>query len=149
MIILVDTREQNILEFSNSYITEVKKVKLDVGDYGCQFADGYIPPVFYERKSIGDLFGTLGQGYGRFKNEIIRARENGYTLIIIIEGGLLKVLKGYKHSTIEGITIVRKLFTLWVKYGILPVFCKDREEMSEYIMQFYISIGKKYVKDKK
>ena len=124
-------------------------MKLDVGDYGCQFADGYIPPVYFERKGLSDLFGTLGKGYKRFKKEILRAKENKFTMIIIIEGTLSKVLSGYERSTIGGISIIRQLFTLWIKYGIHPVFCKDKFEMSNYIAEFYCAIGRKYLeKDK-
>ena len=149
MTILIDTREQTPLEFTHQFITNVERIKLDVGDYGCRFADDHIPSIFFERKSIGDLFGTMTSGYKRFKREILRAQESKTTLIIIIEGTLSKVLRGYEHSTVEGITIVKKLLTLWVKYGIKPVFCKDRDEMSLYIAEFYCAVGRQYIENKK
>ena len=146
MKILVDTREQNPLEFSHSIITEVRMVKLNVGDYGVMFEDGHTPSVFFERKSLPDLFGTMGKGYVRFKREIIRVQETKSTLIIIIEGSLTKVLKGVSYSRMEGISIVRKLFTIWIRYGIGFVCCKDRDEMSRYITEFYYSMGKEYIR---
>ena len=149
MKIIIDTREQAPLKFKNRYITEVISRKLDIGDYGCQFEDGHIPDIFFERKSIGDLFGTLGKGYERFKREIIRSQESKQTLFIIIEGSLTKIFLGYEHSTLKGISIVYKLYTLWVKHGIQPIFCKDRAEMAEYITQFYIACGKEYVRKRK
>ncbi len=115
---------------------------LPCGDYCCQYKSGYIAPIIFERKSIGDLFGTLGQGYERFKRELLRAKELDLKLILIIEGTLGKVLKGYEPSEIKGISIVKKLFTLFIRYNLMPVFCKDREECSKYITEFYLALGR-------
>jgi len=147
--IFIDTRESAPLSFKNEYITKVVRRKLSVGDYGCVFKDGYEVPVFFERKALGDLFSTLGTGYKRFKREILRSHESKKTLILIIEGSLFKVLAGYEYSNLTGLSIIRKLFTLWVRYGVMPVFCNSREEMAEYITQFYISAGKEYVRREK
>ena len=43
-----------------------------VGDYAWETDSGYILPLTFERKSLGDLFSTLGKGYPRFKKEILR-----------------------------------------------------------------------------
>jgi ERCC4-type nuclease len=143
-IILADTREKSRLEFCHPDIAFTKKHKLDVGDYCIKFSDNSIPLVIFERKSIGDLFGTLTGSYDRFKAEVIRSREAGITLILIIEGTFSKVLKGYDHSNprnprtkvhMDGLRIIRTLFSLWVRYDVVPVFCKDREEMQEYILK--------------
>lgn len=120
--------------------------KLDVGDYGCEFEDGYVVPAVFERKSIADLFGTLGKGYPRFKRCIKRAKDSGKTLFIITEGTLTKVLKGYERSSIKGVSMVYKVFTLWARYGVQTIFCRDRDEMSEYITNYYIACGKEYVR---
>ena len=147
MKILVDTREQNPLRFELCrQLTGIDVHSLAVGDYACQFKDGHIPPVFFERKSLGDLFGTMGKGYPKFKREMIKANEQEITLILIIENPLTDVLNGHAYSTMEGISVVRKLFTLWCKHGLKPVFCKNRREMAEYIKQFYIAVGKEYLR---
>ena len=148
MKIIVDSREQLPLKFSHPFITEVIVQKLDVGDYGVEFEDKHRPPFYFDRKSIGDLFGTMGNGYPRFKECIKRAQESDVRLFIIIEGTLTDCLKGYEHSSLEGVSVVYKLFTLWVKYGIIPVFCSSREEMASYIVNFYIAVGKRYIKDR-
>lgn len=149
MEIIIDSRESAPLVFKNDYIDKVSVRKLDVGDYSCVFKDGYQVPIFFERKSIGDLFSTMGMGYKRFKREMLRAHNSNKTLILIVEGSLHDVFAGYEYSTIEGLSMVRKLFTLWVKHGLIPVFCNSRREMSEYITQFYIAAGKEYVRRKK
>jgi ERCC4-type nuclease len=151
-IILCDTREKKRLEFRHPDIAFTKKQKLLVGDYCIRFSDGYIPPVIFERKGVGDLFGTLTGNYDRFKSEVLRSREAGIILILIIEGTLSKVLKGYKHINpknpgtrihIDGLRIIRTLFSLYVRYEVTPVFCKDREEMQNYIIEYYLAIWRK------
>ena len=114
-----------------------------MGDYAAWFEDGHVSTTVFERKSIGDLFSTMGTGYKRFKREMARAELNGTEIILIVEGTFSKVFKGYKHSKLIGISILRKLFTLWLKYGIVPVFCKDRKEMAEYIETYYYATNKR------
>lgn len=142
MTILIDTREQSQLEFPK--VTDVQKVCLPVGDYAVKFSGVYEVPVVFERKGINDLYGTLSSGYERFKREINRAKESNIKLIIIVEGTLTQVLKGVKFSKRTPISIIYQLFTLRVRHDIETVFCKDREEMAEYITQFYIAHKKHY-----
>jgi len=146
--ILIDSREQTPLEFSHSNIDGVYTRKLEVGDYGCEFKNGYIPPVFFERKSIADLIGTLTSGMERFKKEIQRSKDSQCTLILIIEGSLLKCSKGIPYSKVDPWQVIKTVFTLFVKYGIIPVFCKNREEMSLYIAEYYSAIGRNMIKTK-
>lgn len=148
MKIIIDSREGLPLKFNHPFITEVITEKLDVGDYGVRFEDGHEPPFYFDRKSIGDLYGTMGNGYERFKSCIVRSQERNVRLFLIVEGSLTDVFKGYEHSTIEGCSIVYKLFTLWVKYGVQPIFVCNRKEMSDYIVQFFIAVGKRYLKER-
>jgi len=147
--IICDTREQRVLRFKHKQISSVIKKKLDFGDYACQFEDGHIVPIYFERKSLGDLYGTLGKGYTRFKKEIIRAQKADAQLILIVEVSLTEVKKGIKHSRRKPGSLVAQVFTLFVKHGIMPVFCSSRKEMAEYITQFYIACGKQYLAKKK
>jgi len=149
MIILIDTREQSFLDFPFEFITGVKREKLIVGDYQAEFQNGYRPPLIFERKSINDLYGTLGNGYKRFKKEIIRAKENNIRLVIVIEGSMLKVSKGIKMSDMSGTLIIKRLFTLWIKHDVCMVFCNSREEMASYIYETYCAIGRLLKKEKK
>jgi ERCC4-type nuclease len=63
-------------------------------------------PIFFERKSLGDLYGTLGKGMERFKAEMSRAHENGHRLILIVEACFAQDKNGYEHSTMEGVSIL-------------------------------------------
>lgn len=148
MKILVDNREQLPLTFKHKFIKGTVPTTLNVGDYGALFTEGYNFPTVFERKSISDLYGTLSQGYERFKKEIIRAKESNTELILIVEGSLTRVLHGSPYSMRTPESIVYQLFTLYVRYGIKTVFCSTRDEASEYITQFYIAHYKEW-QDKK
>ncbi len=124
------------------YVTNTRNIALPVGDYGCQYEDGWVAPVVFERKSVPDLFGTLGKGHKRFQREINRAKDSKTKMILIVEGTLSKVLKGYDRSSIKGISAVKTLFTLWIKYGVYSAWCKDRVEMTDYIYHYFTSIGR-------
>ena len=149
MIIIIDSREQNPLEFTHEFISGTRTEALPVGDYQAEFECGERPPVIFERKGLGDLFGTLGTGYKRFKRELQKAESLGVRLIIIVEGTYSKVEGGYKLTKRSGVSIIRCLFTLWWKYGVVPVFCKDREEMAKYITEYYLAVGRNWKVGKK
>jgi ERCC4-type nuclease len=146
---LADTREQNVLPFKHPYIEGVERVKLNVGDYAVRFKDGHVPNIYFERKSVGDIFSTMGKGYARFKREMLRAHEAKCTLLIIVEGSLLDIKKGYKHSKIKGVSLIDKLFTIGVRYGVHTIYCDNRKEMSEYITRQFIALGKEHIRRKK
>lgn len=141
MHITIDTREQTPLKFIG---VETSSKKIDFGDYSCILSDGHVVPVVFERKSVCDLFGTMSVGYERFRNEINRCKESNFKMIIIIEGVLTKVSKGISHSCRSGDSVLSQLFTIWIKYDITPVFCKDQEESSKFITLFYTAFEKKY-----
>ncbi len=134
MKIVVDSREQRPLVFKCEFIKDC----LLVGDYGARFSDTHQHETIFERKSLGDLFGTLSAGYSRFKKEINRSIENNIRLIIIIETTRDKVLEGYKHSKRNGSSILIQLDTIQKKYNLGVVFCKNRREMSIHIENYYI-----------
>lgn len=149
MKILIDSREQRPLEFSHAYITGVVSKGLVCGDYMVMFKDGYVMPLSFERKALGDLFSTLTSGYKRFKKEIVRAREAKVKLVIVIEGSLNRILKGAPHSTVAGITILRKLITLWMRYGVEFHWFTTREEMALFIVETFCKGGREHVEKKK
>lgn len=152
MILIEDSREGLPLTFNKPYIEYVMVDKLDYGDYSA-IINGKQSSIFFERKSIGDLFGTLsrkkkktGQNNAdRFKEEINRCTKDGNKLVIIIECTLSDINKGYKHSDINGMAIIRTLFTFMIKYHVPFVCCYSREEMVDYISEFYYSLERNCV----
>lgn len=145
MTILVDTREQMPLRFpANPALEKVEETTLTYGDYMIRFSDGTIPPVTFERKSLADLFGTLGKGYERFKAEFLGAKEAGLSFVLLIEASLSQVAQGYPRSSIPGSQIVQQLFTLMTSYGIRVVFCQDAEEAGLWLLEQAKAVGRRY-----
>lgn len=143
MKILIDTREQLPLKFEKDVVVESRR--LDVGDYMAEI-DGKVVPIAFERKGLGDLFGTMTQGYDRFKKEMMRAKESNTKLILVIEGSLSDVLEGYSHSQFEGKSMVMKLSMLTVKYDLTVHYFNNREEMARHIFEFYDAIERYWKK---
>lgn len=139
MIVIVDTREQAPLKFS----CETIRKGLKFGDYGAMVGDYQIPVVF-ERKSIGDLYGSLTFGYDRLRRVFERAAKAEYKLIIAIEGSKEKVLKGYSHSARDPASIIKQLETIERKYNIAHIFFASRISMQNGIQEFFLNEEVKY-----
>ena len=130
--IIVDSREQKPLWKKGIEIAGLK-----IGDYSIK---GYEDKIAIERKSLGDLFGTLGKGNKRFKKELERARKLEY-FAIIIDGTFRQVrdkdFEGSYHSKIKGFVILKILFTLIVKYKIHDFFGGDRKQSKSIIKELF------------
>lgn len=132
--IVVDTREQKPLWTSNVVVH-----KLDVGDYSI---DGLTNDVAIERKSLPDLFGTLGKGRERFKRELERAQKLKYFAIVIdgtIQQCLNKDFEGGYQIKMRGDVVLKILCTLSVKYGIHFFFSGGRNSSKRLIRTLFNS----------
>lgn len=114
-VILIDTREQQPLKFWAGDI--VKRATLPTGDYSI---DGLAHVIAIERKSISDLFGTVGAGRERFEREIVRASKLWY-FGIVIEGTLDQVLRGAPHSQMNPRSVVPSLHCWELRYPCVHV----------------------------
>jgi ERCC4-type nuclease len=144
---IIDTREQIPLEFKSSAFDSVSHHALSIGDYAAKLGGDYIP-LRFERKSFGDLFGSMTHGYSRFKKRIIEAKENNIKLVLIIEGTMRDVVQGYEHSQFSGDSMLKKLFMMWVRYDVYPVFCDTRRMMSRFIEESYDAVRRNWSKSK-
>ena len=124
-------------------------LKLDVGDYTAQYTSGELCPIVFERKSLGDLFGTATSGYKRFKDELNRAKASGTKVVLAIEGTVGNVLAGYEHSQFSGVSMLKKLCTMWLRYDLVPLFFDSRLSMAAFIKEFYLSFGRNFMGKKK
>lgn len=112
---------------------------MPVGDYWCEI-DGEDVPICFERKGLGDLFGTMTTGYERFRKNIAKAREFNFKMILLIEGNMREISKGYKHSSFDGESMLKKLATLHVKYDLEYHFFNDRREMARFIEETFLAV---------
>ena len=145
MKIVVDTREQKPYWKEGP---EIIRRGLKTGDYSIE---GYEDKICIERKSLPDLFGTLGKGHTRFKKELERARELDY-FAILIDGSMSscvnKDFKGSKHSMMAGHVVLKILFTLHIKYGVNFFFSNGRHESRRLIKGLFESWLKQQEKQK-
>jgi hypothetical protein len=138
--IYIDTREQLPLEFDCP--SEVKTLKF--GDYAFSLSEK-AGRCYVERKSLNDFIGTLSGGFERFENEIIRAKEAGAYLVILIEDDLNNALRfnTLEHLYKKGMKVtpeyifhnVRQLIQ---KYDHIQfLFVKNRQEASQMIKKLF------------
>lgn len=82
--IFIDTREQKPLSFPKSHVS-----KLDFGDY--TIGGDHYSYTYVDRKSSSDFKGTMTLGYKRFEDEILRAKEFGCFLFVVVESSIEKI----------------------------------------------------------
>ena len=145
LIILQDSREQlelNFQRFKNVLWQQVQC--LPVGDYASVINSGSLSPIYFERKSIGDLWGTMAsKNYERFKKEYNKSLELGIQLVLIIEGTISVVHKGFSYngrrSKFLGSSMCKKLETLRVKHGLEIVYSDGRTDMKRYMYERWMA----------
>ena len=160
MQIQVDTREkakaiQKILqEFNRQNITQIFS-KLYVGDYM-----NYDNPrlVIDRKQNLAELCGNVCQQHKRFRDELLRAQENGIKLIILCEhGGQIRTLEDvhkwqnprrkqriynptagrwveYETNAMTGEKLQKVLTTMQEKYGCEFLFC-SKENTGKQIIE--------------
>lgn len=122
-LIVRDTREKDGKGWSfraSANCLGMERKKLDVGDYT---VSGLEDILMVERKTLGDLWGTLGnqKSYKRFLREMDRAK-NHRLKYLVIEATLAEVDAGYKWSKVSSANIHAKLISLQVKYNVHVIF---------------------------
>lgn len=155
MQIQCDTREHASEWARISHQFEVLGVlffrsKLYVGDY-CAVDNPRV--VIDRKKDLQELCGNVTQQHERFKAELIRARENGFQIIILVEHGAdvktledvyfwqnprkhrvyWKTVNGKKvrcvasEKAVDGPQLYKALCTIRERYGVRFEFCEKSE----------------------
>lgn len=146
LTIIRDSREVLPLVFPEMVGSEVVVECLFSGDYGCRIDGEWIKTLF-ERKEKGDLFNSYSSGYEREKDKFLRAQVQGYKFILAIEEPFTEILKGhtykkdgtYHESKKSGISMIRQLMSIQVRYGIDVKFFQSRREMALYIQEYFLA----------
>lgn len=137
--VIFDTREQDI--FIPSVLAgkgiKVKREKIDTGDYRIRcISNGYMPPVTVERKAcIDELIGNMldnrkdENGNNRFIREILRAKEQGFKLYLLIQDSnwYEKLIRGQYLSKVNSKAISGMITSLMAKYPWLHIVACNRE----------------------
>lgn len=133
IVITTDTREQLFLDFTKFRGVSSVRSTLKTGDYSIQ---GYDDTICFERKSVQDLVGTLIGGHERFLREMERMRSFKAKYILVEHTP--DILYNYcaKHGWQRKFnTIIQSLLAYACHYQVRVRFCKDREDMAEYIVK--------------
>lgn len=144
--IVRDTREQEGKGWNfraSKNCAGVVREKLDVGDYSIKGLENI---VCIERKTIGDLWSTLGlqKNYERFLREWDRAK-NHRMKYLIIEGTLADVNRGYRWSKVHANLIHAKLFSLQVKHNVHVVFAGRQDVARAYVRKLLDKLYRYYL----
>lgn len=85
------------------------------------------------KKDLVEVAGNLGKGHARFTRELVRATEQGWRLIILIEQypAFNDRAKLYKwrnpHGRLHGPTLAKMMNTMEENYSIRFEFCAKRD----------------------
>ena len=150
LVIVRDTREQKELSFDGlEGVDKVEDMALPYGDYTAIIDDKPVP-IVVERKSLGDCWKTMASDdYDRFKREFERCEKDNFHMILAIEGTYSDVLNGFDYSQFSGESMVKKLATLSVRYGIECWFMESRQMMAHRITQTFLAVARNWKKEKK
>lgn len=143
MTIIEDTRQQaNKHEIKHKYFEEnginILRSKLPIGDYARL---DNLSLVIDTKKDIQELIMDVTKDHERFKKEVLRAKENGIQLVVLVENeenvydkeDLLKWenprLKKSPKATTGGI-LFKILNTMEKRYGVRFLFSTVQESPS-------------------
>lgn len=142
LTIIEDTREQTPLDFTGYRGVESVRSGLKTGDYSVQ---GYEDKICFERKSIPDLVGTLIGGHERFLREMDRMKDYEEKYILVEHSASRAYLYCERHGwEYKFDTIIQSLLAYAYHYRVRVKFCKNRDDMAEYI----VKKSREYVKRK-
>lgn len=126
LIIIVDTREQDPLEFS----LPTGRGTLTTGDYSIKGLERF---VAIERKSPDDLVGCLKNGQReRFEKELSRGKGLDY-FALVVESELAGLADGCYRSKMAPKAVIQSLLAFSVRYRLPIFFCPDRDYAARVI----------------
>jgi ERCC4-type nuclease len=130
LTIVIDTREQTPLRFSDDVSVEVKG--LNVGDYS---AKGLERHVVVERKSLPDLVASLTTERERFEREVFFMRSIPYRCLVV-EAGFLEAMQGRWRARATPKAVIASLASWSGKYCLPVMFCGDPAGTAVYVETF-------------
>lgn len=129
-VVLVDTREQNPLDFSRfpNWIASRKRQKLSVGDYSIQ---GMEDILTIERKSLSDLITTLMQNRPRFFRLCDRMTKYRWRALFV-EASYEDIKSPYgEYTQAHPNAVSGTLDALEAKFGIPVIYASRYQELAE------------------
>ena len=119
MKIVVDSREQKPYTFT----VPTRTATLATGDYSIAGAEHLIS---IERKTPGDLIGSLSRHRDRFEMELHRGMALQY-FALVVESSLMDLSNGHYMSLMKPKAAIQSLLTFSIRYGLPIFFCENRD----------------------
>lgn len=149
MIVLQDTREQHPMDFSFYPQIEVKRQKLDLGDYTLAGMENTL--VIERKASTSELAMNVGLDRVRFEKELEKTINIKY-VYLILEFSMNDVLEFPKGSNIpksklkdvriHGKFILKILNDYEKRYGLTYIFCDNKIQATEKVVEIFERITK-------
>lgn len=114
-------------------IVPTQRVHLKTGDYSIA---GLQTDVTVERKSLADLYGTLGQGLERFRREHERMAEMKRAIVIVEASWYKTIFSPPTHSKLPPKTVFRVAAKWYGRYGIPWYFMGSRRLAEIFTFRF-------------
>jgi len=151
--VIVDNSEQHPFSFRNFRSDAHKKFRplvvpivvrsLDTGDYSIE---GLEHLVTVERKSLQDLYGTLGQQRDRFERELVRMSEMDFGAVVIEASWGTILAKPPPHSNLLPKTVFRSVLAWQQRFPNVHWWACDTRWFAE---QTTFRILERYYRDLK
>ena len=124
LALLVDTRELKPFRFNKiDPRPKIETVTLETGDYSIR---PFQKEIVIERKSLPDLFGSVGRERKRFEKEMGRLAEFQYAAVVV-EGDWQAILRNPPRFTKMNPKSVFSTVVAWEqRYGVSFWMCPNR-----------------------
>lgn len=143
MIVIVDTREQIPFRFSEG--VEVRRAALAVGDYSLA---GLEDQVVIERKSLGDLLGSITHERERFVRELRQLRAFRFAGLVI-EGTWADILARNYRADVSPNSVLGSLAAFAIKYGVVPILAEDHATAAQITERLLLNFARMVERDYK
>lgn len=123
---------------------DTKRIHIKTGDYTIE---GHRDLVTVERKSLPDLYGSVGKNRDRFEAEYERMSKIKNS-VVVIEASFSDVcFRPPEPSRMNPRAVIHTLTGWWMKHGV-PFFVADTRRGCEYFtLRFLISYWKNFQKN--
>lgn len=138
-IILYDSREKenkHILKAFNKAGIELKRIKLNVGDYSFIWKDkSFESRIVVERKHcIDEIIMNITKGKARFKREFERAIKNKTKVILMIED-TKENLENHKYRSMMKPSDFTKALNSWKYKYQFDVHWVEKDKAADFILE--------------
>ncbi|MBM4327963.1 MAG: hypothetical protein FJ118_12460 [Deltaproteobacteria bacterium] len=137
-LIIVDSREQRLLEFSVPTITGT----LSVGDYSIV---GLEDRISIERKSLNDLVNSFTTGRKRFEKEFHRARSLDF-FAVVVESAISDLFGGQYNSNANPEAMFQSIMSWTAKYKRPFLFSENRSIAARIIQSLLGKYAHQFLK---